>query len=169
MQRITWKPHTYKRAALLLFVLALRIDSRRDAPTLHTLASVPYSPRIQTPHKESKPQRIRRYNSPGPVQAGRSRFPSCLLSCLLSYMHTTNAANGSTVAGQPQHLTHSPTINRRKARRNASSRFAAWAVSAAAIRANWATFSRFSCQIFADDPGHARRHSCVLACIFMHE
>jgi hypothetical protein len=43
---------------------------------------------------------------------------------------TTNAANGSTVTGQPLHLIHSPTIRRRQARRNVSSKSAAWVKSA---------------------------------------
>ena len=81
MQRTTWKPYTYKRAALLLLVLALHIASRRNTPTLYTLSSLPYRPRVPTPRKES-PRATHARNYSPPVQARRcisllARFPAC--------------------------------------------------------------------------------------------
>lgn len=85
MQRIMRNPHTYKRAALPLIVLALHIDSRRNTPTLHALSSVPYRPRMPTPRKDNQratytPQLF------APLQARRCTsflacFPACYPAC----------------------------------------------------------------------------------------
>ena len=120
IQRMTWKPHTYKRAALLLIVLALHIDSRRNAPTPYTLSSVTYRPRIPTPCKDNQ-RATHTPQIPAPLQARRCTsllacFPACYPACIQpteQRLHglpwkdrnrrayhpptlATNAANGST-------------------------------------------------------------------------
>ena len=57
----------------------------------------------------------------------------------------------------------------RQTRRSSCNAPPAWAVSVAAIRANWATFPCFSAGYLRTIRPSARRHSCALACIFMHE
>ena len=141
-QRIAWKPHTYKRAALLLIVLALHIDSRRNTPTLYTLSSVTYRPRIPTPHKESQ-RAMYTPQIPAPLQARRCTFFLCafLLDILHTYHQRRNActvysgriaASAHTIRRrlqptpptvQPHNASRctwhiSPTIQRRKASRN---------------------------------------------------
>ena len=123
MQRITWKPHTYKRATFLLLVLPIRIDSRRNVPTPYTLSSVPYRARIPTPRKYNQ----RATHAPqisAPLQARRctsflARFPACYPACTQPTQReqTTNVASGSTAKRQPLNMKHSPTIQRRKASR----------------------------------------------------
>lgn len=142
MQRITWKPHTYKRATFLLLVLPIRIDSRRNVPTPYTLSSVPYRARIPTPRKYNQ----RATHAPqisAPLQARRcTSLLACFPACYPAHipptpqrLHgllwedrsqrahhpptlATNAANGSTTKRQPPHLARSPTIWRRKASRS---------------------------------------------------
>lgn len=204
MQRTTRKPYTYKRAALLLLVLPIRIDSRRNTPTLYTLSSVPYRPRIPTPRKDN--QRATYTPQPFAPSTGQAlHSSSCVLSCLLSCTHTTNAAtlsrftlgriatnaaNGSTTKRQPLHLTHSPTIQRRKASRNhcrllrqpgqfrpAEHKAARLAAALATIcppgpyqppqRAPTGQHFPLSCRIFADDPPQ-RAPALLRACLHIY-
>lgn len=181
MQRITWKHHTYKRATLLLLALALRIDSRRATPTLYTVSSVPYRPRIPTPRKENQHATYTPQIS-APLQARRctsfpARYPAHIPPTPQplhgspwedrNHAHTIrrrlqptpaaaldNSADGPETQGQPQPLQTIPP---------------AWTVSAAAIRANWATFSRFSAGYLRTIRPSARRNSRALACIFIHK
>ena len=107
MQRTTWKPHTYKRAALLLLVLPIRIDSRHNTPQMHTLYCV-LSCLLSCTHTANT--------------ATLSRFtleglqPTCILSASTCnqrrqrFNHETPAAALGTLAddletqGQPQPL-----------------------------------------------------------------
>lgn len=111
MQRITWEPHTYKRAALLLLVLALHIDSRRKTPTPHTLSSVPYMPRIPTPRKDNQ----RATHTPqlfAPLQAMHCiSFLACFPACYPAYIPPTpQRLHGSPWKDCNQRAYHPPTV-----------------------------------------------------------
>lgn len=120
MQRTTWKPHTNKRATLLLLVLALHIDRRRNTPTPYTLSSVPYRPRIPTPRKDN--QRATYTPQLFAPSTGRTlHFFSCVVSCLLSCTHSTDAAILArfTLEGlQPTRIHSTSTCNQRRQRFN---------------------------------------------------
>lgn len=148
MQHVTQNRNAYKRAALLLLVLPIRIDSRRNTPTPYTLSSVPYRPRIPTPCKDNQ----RATHTPqifAPLQARRcTSFPACYPACYPARIPPTpQRLHGLPWEGSqptripsadacnqrrqrfnrktlPLHLTHSPTIRQRKASRNASSKSA---------------------------------------------
>ena len=188
-QRIAWKPHTYKRAALLLLVLPIRIDSRHNTPQMHTLYCV-LSCLLSCTHTTNAAP-LARFTLGG-SQPTRTPSADACNQRRQRFNHETPAAALGTLAddletqGQPQPLQtippawtiparfpamdctdcQRPPASRaqfRQTRRSSCNAPPAWAVSVAAIRANWATFPRFSAGYLRTIQPQARRHSCALA------
>lgn len=125
MQRVTQSRNAYKRAALLLLVLPIRIDSRRNTPTLHALSSVPYRPRIQTPCKNNqRATHTQQLFAPSTGQALHLTIPPAIQRHKASRNHCRQFRQpGQLRPASPQRIAQ--TINDRQPAEHKAARLAA--------------------------------------------